>query len=357
MRSIITHNLFINITMSSRVGLVFDNRYLHHMVDVPSLENPNRVRSLYVTLQQKGYAQRCQRIAPREATTEQIRMVHSAFYLDQLREHAVKDDPYSYDKDTYLMEDSLPTARLAAGGCLELADSIMSGKIDYGFALIRPPGHHATMGRGMGFCILNNVSLVAEYLRRTYGLKRILVVDFDVHHANGTQEIFYNTNEVMVLSLHQRGLFPFSGEPQETGSESGAGYSINLPVHAQFGDSEYTFLMGHLLQALCEQYMPQIILVSAGYDGHVDDSISQTQLSTRWFGTVTNLLRQYAHDTCDNRLLFVLEGGYNPFALEKCVLTTLDSLLAKDIEQVGIFHVDRAARLLIDHPAQAFWMI
>jgi acetoin utilization deacetylase AcuC-like enzyme len=326
-------------------------------VGTSSPENPNRVRSLYVTLQQNGYAERCSAFPPREATTEQVRMVHSAFYLDQIREHAVKDDPYSYDKDTYLMEDSLPTARLAAGGCLELADRIMEGDIDYGFGLIRPPGHHASSGRGMGFCILNNVSLVAQYLRKTYGLHRILIVDFDVHHANGTQEIFYDTNEVLVLSIHQRGMFPFSGEPRELGEEAGIGYSLNVPVHPQFGDSEYTFLLGRLLQVLCEQYMPQIILVSAGYDGHIDDTISQTRLSTRWFGTIAHLLRWHVREICDNRLLFILEGGYNPASLEASVLATLDALLTREISQVGIFHIDRAAKLLADHPGRTFWTI
>jgi len=288
---------------------------------------------------------------------DEIRAVHSSFYLDQIREHAVKENPYSYDRDTYLMEDSIPTAQLAAGGCLALVDRILADELQYGFALIRPPGHHATAGRGMGFCLFNNVAVTAEYLRRQYGFHRILIVDFDIHHANGTQEIFYDTNEVMVLSIHQKGLFPFSGDPEDVGSEKGLGYSVNIPVHAQFGDAEYTYLMGRLLQGIVEQYLPQIILVSAGYDGHADDSISSTLLTSQWYGVVTNILRLHARDVCNNRLLLVMEGGYNPVSLESSVLATIAALVQKEIKQPGILPVPRADRLLDGHPIREFWAL
>ncbi|MBU0663303.1 MAG: histone deacetylase [Proteobacteria bacterium] len=341
----------------NRLGLVFDSRYLHHAISNPSPENPDRLRSLYLHLQQEKYNKNTRHISPREVTSAEICMVHSSFYVEQLREHAVKADPFSYDRDTYLMDDSLPTARLAAGGCLALADRIMAGEIDYGFSLIRPPGHHASAGRGMGFCIFNNVAITAEYLRRQYGLRRILILDFDVHHANGTQEIFYDSNEVLLLSIHQKGIFPFTGDSDEIGIEGGAGYTVNIPVHSQFGDSEYTYLLGHLLQGLVEQYLPQFILVSAGYDGHRDDSISGTLLSTQWFATVTHLLRRHAFESCNNRLLYVLEGGYNSAALEKSVLATIDAMLVKNFERPGILSVPRAEKLLVDHPLRQYWTI
>jgi len=343
--------------MNNKLGLVFDNRYLRHAISMPSLENPDRVRSLYLRLQQEKYHDAIVRVQPREVDNADICMVHSSFYVEQLREHAVKSDPFSYDRDTYLMEESLLTARIAAGGCLELADRIMGGELNYGFSLIRPPGHHATAGRGMGFCIFNNVALTAEYLRRKHGLRRILILDFDVHHANGTQEIFYDSNEVMVVSIHQKGIFPFTGEADEIGVEAGAGYTINIPVHPQFGDSEYTYLLGRLLQGVVEQYLPQFILVSAGYDGHREDSISGTLLTTEWFATVTHLLRRYAMESCDNRLLYVMEGGYNPAALEKSVLATIDAMLQKNVERPGILAVPRAERLLDNHPLHKYWTI
>jgi len=342
--------------MNNRVGLVVDDRYLNHRISASSPENPERLRNL-ATVVKDQFAGRCKIMAGREAGFDNIELVHSKFYLDQLKEHSVRSNPFSYDKDTYLMEQSIYTAQLATGGCLELSDRLMEGELDSAFALIRPPGHHAEPGRGMGFCVFNNVSITAEYLRKQYGLNRILIIDFDAHHGNGTQDAFYETEEVMVLSLHQKDIFPFSGAASETGAGKGLGYTINVPVYAQFGDPEYTFLLGRLLQVVTEQYLPQIILVSAGYDGHEDDTMSGTCLTTKWFGTATALIQQAAESACDGRLLMVLEGGYNPVSLEASVLETLDSLLTKRTGKVGIMHSERANSLLIDHPFKSTWTL
>lgn len=341
--------------MNKKPGLVFDNRFFRHVIDRPSPENPERIRRLYHTLNEPKYRHGFIPIKTREATFHDIEAVHSSFYLSQIREHALTADPFSYDRDTYVMDETILTAQLAAGGCLELADRIMAGEIDYGFALVRPPGHHAEPGRGMGFCVFNNVALTAAYLLKQYQLNRILIIDFDAHHGNGTQEIFYNTDKVMVLSLHQKGLFPFTGAPEELGTGAGTGYTINVPVFPQFGDQEYTYIVGRLVQNIVEQYLPQIILVSAGYDGHADDSISSTLLTTGWYTTVTSMLRRYAGDVCGDRLLLILEGGYNPVSLEASVLATLDGLLADAIPTVGILPVKRAEKLLHDHPMREFW--
>ncbi len=342
--------------MKSKVGFLVDDRYLDHAISRRSLENPERLRRLVPIIREK-YVQKCSIYSPRSAELSDIEAVHSSFYLQQLREHIVRSDPYSYDRDTYLMEHSLHVAELAAGGCLELADRLLEGEIESGFALIRPPGHHAEAGRGMGFCVFNNVAVTAQYLRRKYHLNRILVLDFDVHHGNGTQEIFYDTDEVLFISLHQRGIFPFSGEMTEVGCGKGEGYNINIPVFPQFGDAEYTFLLGRILQNVVEQYLPQIILVSAGYDAHIDDTISGTLLSTEWYGLITGLLKQYAHEACGDRLLMLLEGGYNPVSLEASVLTTLDSLLTARQDKIGIFYSERANQLLKNHPLRNYWTL
>jgi acetoin utilization deacetylase AcuC-like enzyme len=343
--------------MHKAPGLLFDRRYYDHTIPLPSLENANRVRGLYHTLEGSGYAGQFQMYRPREASTADIEAVHSSFYHEQLREHVNTDNPYSYDRDTYLMEQSLYTASLAAGGCMELADRIVAGEIDSGFALIRPPGHHAEAGRGMGFCVFNNVAITAEYLRRVYGLQRILIIDFDVHHGNGTQSVFYDTEQVFFVSIHQDKLFPFTGSAHEIGSGRGQGYTINLPIHQQFADQEYMYLMGKVLGAVVEQYLPQIILVSAGYDGHRDDTISRTLLTTGWYAAITELLKYLAHEACDNRLLFVLEGGYNPVSLQESVLATVDSLLQPVGRRPGVVHSDRAARILDNHPLNTRWTV
>ncbi|BHH84861.1 histone deacetylase family protein [Desulforhopalus sp. 52FAK] len=342
--------------MNNRVGLVVDDRYLDHRIVTPSPENPERLRNL-ATVVREQFAQRCQLFSGREAGFDDIELVHSRFYLEQLKEHSVNGNPFSYDKDTYLMEQSIYTAQLATGGCLDLADRLLGDELDSGFALIRPPGHHAEPGRGMGFCVFNNVSITAEYLRKKYGLNRILIIDFDAHHGNGTQEAFYDTDEVMVMSLHQRDIFPFSGDVSEVGTEKGLGYTINVPVYSQFGDAEYTFLLGRLLQVVAEQYLPQIILVSAGYDAHQDDSISGTILTTEWFGLATALIKQAADSACDGRLLMVLEGGYNPVSLESSVLETLDSLCTKRLGKIGVLHSERGNNLLVDHPFRSCWTL
>ncbi|EKD34928.1 MAG: hypothetical protein ACD_75C02122G0002, partial [uncultured bacterium] len=238
-----------------------------------------------------------------------------------------------------------------------LADRIMEGTLAHGFAMIRPPGHHAEPGRGMGFCIINNVAVTAQYLRRKYHLNRILILDFDAHHGNGTQEVFYDTDEVLVISIHQRDLFPFTGKASEAGSGPGEGYTINVPVFAQFGDLEYTFLLGRILQSVMEQYLPQIILVSAGYDGHRDETISGTLLTTEWYGLITAMLKQYAREVCGDRLLMILEGGYNPVSLEASVLATLDSLLAARRDKIGVFFSERANQVLKNHPLHSCWTL
>lgn len=342
--------------MKNKVGFLVDDRYLDHAISRPSPENPERIRALAASVKEK-YSKKCLMFPARTARSVDIEAVHSPFYLQQLREHVLRPDPYSYDRDTYLMEHSYHIAELAAGGCLELTDRLMAGEIESGFALIRPPGHHAEPGRGMGFCIFNNVCITAEYLRRTYQLNRILIIDFDAHHGNGTQEVFFDTDEVLFISLHQRGIFPFSGEMTEVGTGKGEGYTINIPVFPQFGDVEYTFLLGRILQSVVEQYLPQVILVSAGYDGHKDETISGTLLTTGWYGLITSMLKQYAHEVCGDRLLMILEGGYNPVSLEASVLTTFESLLASRQDKIGVFFSERAHQLIKKHPLRDYWAL
>lgn len=341
--------------MSDKPGILLDNRLFRHAIDRQSPENPERLRSLYQRLDAPDYRKRFHRIPARAAGSDAVEAVHSRFYLDQVRDHSRMAEPFSFDRDTYIMSETLECAYLAAGGCLQMAEAIMSGAIDRGFALVRPPGHHAEPGRAMGFCVLNNVAITAAWLRREYGLSRILVFDFDIHHGNGTQETFYGTNEVLVVSFHQNDLFPFTGATADLGEGPGTGYTINVPVFPQYGDSEYTYLAGHLLQAVVEQYLPQIIIVSAGFDGHMDDPISKTRLTTRWYATITRLLRRLSVESCQGRLLMVLEGGYNPAALQASVIAVLEALLEPDPPVVGIMLSDRAARLIASHPAKQHW--
>jgi len=201
------------------------------------------------------------------------------------------------------------------------------------------------------------VALTAQYLINHYQLSRILIIDFDVHHGNGTQEAFLDTEKVLFLSIHQNNIFPFSGLASETGTEKGKGYNINIPVPSHFSDEEYVYLLGKLLQSVAEQYLPEIILVSAGYDGHEEDTISSTMLTTKGFYTLTTQLKQCAQDLCDGRLLFILEGGYNPVSLGKSIIATLDSMVHAACSRVGVLPSPRAGAILKDHPLNAFWTL
>jgi acetoin utilization deacetylase AcuC-like enzyme len=305
---------------------------LDHGIDRRTRECPERLARIDLAISSPGQTRDFVKYAPRRVTDEELFAVHSRFYIEQVAGCCVRDDPYCYDSDTYLMEDSLPVARLAAGGCLVLADAIMLDEIGRGFALIRPPGHHAEAGRGLGFCIINNVAVTAQYLVDRYDLERILILDFDAHHGNGTQQLFYESSKILFISIHQRSIFPFSGDVTELGQGAGAGFNVNIPVFSQYGDAEYEYLMGKLVLNIAEQFRPQIFLVSAGFDAHAHDSMSGLALSTAGFVEICELLKHSADQLCGGRLLYVLEGGYNLPSLTEAVLASMDSLMEPSCE-------------------------
>ena len=327
-----------------QVGVIQDSCFFEHKIEKSSKECPERLRKLYHDIEQDPRLAGLIRFPVQAVSDEQIFRVHSEHYLKQVLAHAVKPDPYSYDVDTYLTPESPYIARLAAGGCLALADAVLSREVDTGFALVRPPGHHAEIGRGMGFCIFNNIALTAQHLIDRHGLSRILIIDFDVHHGNGTQDIFFQTDKVLTLSIHQNNIFPFSGQATEIGQGEGRGYNINIPVPAQFGDAEYSCLFGTIVQNVIENYLPQAILVSAGYDAHAEDPISQTGLSTEGYYAMTRALQYFASNS-DSRLLFVLEGGYEINSLSAAACATLRALGEPPAAQ-GFLHAPRVIQLI-----------
>ena len=307
------------------IGIIQDPCFFEHRLEIATKECPERIRRLYVDIEQDSELSQLVRYPLRAVTDTEICRVHSELYLRQILDHAVKLDPYSYDADTYLTPESPHVARLSGGGCLALADVLMTDEISSGFALVRPPGHHAEIGRGMGFCIFNNIAMTAQHLIDQHGVSRVLIVDFDAHHGNGTQDIFYQTNQVLTLSIHQNNLFPFTGKGTEIGQGNGHGYNINIPVPPQFGDAEYSCIFGTIVQNVVENYLPQVILVSAGYDAHEDDPISQTNVTTAGYYAMTQALKHFAK-RIDARLLLLLEGGYNLTTLSESVRASLRAL-------------------------------
>ena len=332
--------------MNRLVGITYDRRCLEHRISLPTKEGPERLQGLYDQLDSFAHSSSLKRYEPSPISDDILSMVHSSFYLEQIERLTLQDNPYAYDKDTYLMTRSLEVAKLASGGCIKLADAIMADEVGRGFALVRPPGHHAESGRGMGFCILNSVAMVAKYLVERYGLARILILDVDIHHGNGTQEIFYESERVLFISLHQQSLFPFTGATTELGVRGGEGYTINLPIQRLWGDLEYSHLFGRVVQNAMEHFIPQFILVSCGFDGHREESISGTTLSVGAYVQMTSALKFFADTYCDGRLLYILEGGYNPNTLARATMSTLDELLSPNVRKPSFCHAARAALMV-----------
>jgi len=329
--------------MNKKIGIIKHSDFLLHESNENKLEKPNRLLDIYNYFE--NTPQNFMFYAAKKISEENLKKVHSSFYTEQIKKYSSRDTIYNYDKDTYINKYTYDVARLAAGGCCVLADKIMNNDIDKGFAMVRPPGHHAEVGRAMGFCIFNNIALTAQHLIDNYNLNRILVIDFDAHHGNGTQEIFYENDKVLFLSIHQKNLFPLSGKCNEIGVGKGLGYNINIPVHAFFGDKEYYYIFGNLIQQIAEVYLPQIILVSAGFDGHIDDTSSKLQITDKGFAGITKYLKYFANKFCDGKLLYVLEGGYNKTTLYSGLLAVLEELKSPESTLPGFMLSDRAEKI------------
>lgn len=268
---------------------------------------------------------RLHQIGSQPATLEDLQRVHPLEYLQAL-ERAVESGPGFIDYgDTYVTPDSFRAAKNAAGGLIAVLDTIDHSSIQHGFALIRPPGHHATANKPMGFCLLNNVAIATRYAQEL-GYRRVMIVDFDVHHGNGTQAIFEEDPEVLYFSTHQVGIFPGTGRLNETGRGPGEGSIINLPLPARCGDQAIEQICEQILIPSAERFKPDLILVSAGFDAHWEDPLANLQFTLSGYHRLSSILKSIASEHCKGKILFVLEGGYNPKTLYegiKCVLLAL----------------------------------
>jgi acetoin utilization deacetylase AcuC-like enzyme len=271
-------------------------------------------------------------IEPKRATPAQIEAAHNSQYINSI-ESAMKRAPTYLDYgDTYATPDSFNAALDAAGGTIAVLDQIVEGTADSGFALVRPPGHHATQSQAMGFCLLNNIAIAARHAQQQ-GLDRVLIVDFDVHHGNGTQAIFEADPEVMLFSTHQWGIYPGSGHQKEIGLEEGKGTIINIPLPPRSGDNAFSQVWDEILSPAAERFNPDIILVSAGFDAHWDDPLASLQLTSAGYHMLSRRLGELAKKYCQNRLLFVLEGGYAPRALMENIHACLHALAEKPLQE------------------------
>jgi len=314
-----------------KTAYVYHPLYLAHELHGHP-ERPERLERVMELLKQKGMLERLVALEPAPATEAEIELVHSSAHHLRVQQVAARGGGHM-DADTFVSARSYDAAMLAAGGVNTAVRAVLQGEIDNAFCLVRPPGHHATPDRAMGFCLFNNVAVAARVAQQENGLERVLIVDFDVHHGNGTQDIFYQDPSVLYFSTHQYPYYPGTGDWGETGHRQGEGTTVNAPLPPGVGDAGYADVFRSLLWPVAQRFRPQLILVSAGFDAHWSDQLAFMLLSLNGYAHLTRELYDIAQALCDGRIVFVLEGGYHLDVLAYSVLNTLYALL--DDEQVA----------------------
>jgi acetoin utilization deacetylase AcuC-like enzyme len=315
----------------SSLAIIKDDRYLEHDPGDGHPESPDRLRVIHELIDREFSG--LPLIPPRLATPIELALVHDPFYIQTVANTAGRTHS-QLDPDTGLSARSYEIACLAAGGLLQGTDALLTR--DPGpltprsiFAFVRPPGHHAEPERGMGFCLFNNVAIAAAYAKEQYGLKRILIVDWDLHHGNGTQRAFFDDPGVLFFSSHQYPYYPGSGGVHEVGSGKGEGYTVNAPFPPGFGDAEYVSVYTNILAPIALEYKPELVLVSAGFDPFVKDPLGGMKLTGEGFGALADIVQDIARQTCDGKVLMTLEGGYHPEGLRNGVRAVLQTLTGR----------------------------
>jgi len=308
-----------------KTGLIYDPIYLEHNTGEHP-ENANRLVSIMSHLKQTGIEDSVNFIQPRIALREELKMVHNEKYINKLI-NTVESGGGWLDPDTFVSSKSYETALYASGGTLSAVEAVWNDKVNNVFALVRPPGHHAMANHSMGFCLFNNIAIAAKFALANLAVERILLVDFDVHHGNGTQHTFYNDPRVLYFSTHQFPFFPGSGSIDEIGEGAGLGFTVNFPMRAGWGDQEYFRIYNEVLPPIARRFQPQLILVSAGFDAHWADRLAMMQSSISEFAHIVSILKDLAVELCDGRLVFALEGGYNLQVITFSVEATFNILL------------------------------
>jgi acetoin utilization deacetylase AcuC-like enzyme len=307
--------------------VVIDQGYLKHLPGESHPERPERIQAL-LNLAGALDKQMFELASPRAATRADVEYTHGADHV-RLVESTSKHNRYALDGDTITCRDSFGVALLAVGGFLTLLDAIASKQSSNGFALVRPPGHHALRDHAMGFCLFNTMAIGAEYLKRVYGAKKILIMDWDVHHGNGTQAAFYDDPTVFFISTHQFPFYPGSGAVNETGVGAGEGRTLNVPLPAGCTDVEYLQVFQDIVVPAAEKFQPDWILVSAGFDPHRRDPLGGMNVTEEGFGAMARLLLALANRFADGRIAFLLEGGYDLAGLRDSVAAVLAAMQAQ----------------------------
>jgi len=307
-----------------RTGLVYDTVYLDHETGNHP-EKASRLSHTYNVLKKAGVLENLLMIKPRPAGTDEVALVHNEEYINKVRDFSNRGGG-SFGSDNSGSSGTYEAAIYAAGGTLTAIEAVLGKQVESVFALVRPPGHHATQGQAMGFCFFNNVAIGARYAVKRYGLRRVLVIDWDEHHGNGTEQIFYSDPSVLYFSVHRDWSFPATGLADRTGQGSGEGYNINVPLPRRSGDADYEYVFRQILVPVAEAYRPELVLVSAGMDCHAKDPIGQMSVTSGGFLKLAEMACEIACDCCNGALVAVLEGGYNLNALAEGVFAVIHTL-------------------------------
>lgn len=310
----------------AKIGRVYHPQYLKHDTGWGHPERPDRLRAIVKMLAESGLEKKMIEVNPRKATVDEIALVHDPDYIDSVARTSGQEAS-KLDPDTVVSPESFDSSLLAAGGLLEAVDRVLGGDMDHVFALVRPPGHHAERDHAMGFCIFNNIGVAAEYLVKHHGLKRVAIVDFDVHHGNATQHMFYDRPEIFFISTHRYPFYPGTGAAHEKGQGAGAGFTLNIPMEAGWGDAEYRQAFTKKVIPALREYKPQFILVSAGFDAHRRDPLGGMNVSEEGYEFMTKEIEKVAQDFCQGKAVYTLEGGYDLQGLSKSVQKVLEVLL------------------------------
>ena len=301
------------------VGFFFRDIFLRHLEGYPHVESPARLEAIIDRVKAGKVAGSVKFIEPGPASDEDIELVHDKSYVSKVLELEVKDHVVLDWGDTVATPASIEAARYAAGAGIDAVKMVLSGNIDSAFCAVRPPGHHAERNRAMGFCIFNNIAIAARHLIENEGLDRVAIVDWDVHHGNGTESIFEDEGRVFYISLHQYPHYPGTGSADDVGSGAGAGYTLNIPMPAGSGDLEYLAAFTERIVPALERFEPQFILISAGFDGHGADPLSGMLLTSTAFERMTEIIVDVAGRFALGRIVSFLEGGYDLDALAESV--------------------------------------
>ncbi len=292
-------------------------------------ERPERVEIIKAALQDAGIWQKGSQVETEGLSENLLTKIHSTELLETIRAHSELET--NIDSDTYLTKSSWQLALNAAGGAVALARTVWKREAEVGLALTRPPGHHATREQAMGFCLLNNIAIAAESLIQNENAKRLAIVDMDVHHGNGTQDIFWDREDVLFISTHQSPLYPGTGQLTETGRGSAMGTKVNLPLPPFSGDGAFRVAYDEIVPVVLDRFKPQMILVSFGFDSHWKDPLANLLVTAQGYGKATASLKQWAENHCEGKIAVLLEGGYDLEAAAACGLAVTQALLDVEI--------------------------